>query len=101
ASLVLVLTAAELPAQSADEYQVKAAFLYNFAKFVEWPAEAFRDSNEPISICVFGRNPFGQVLDDAVKGKFVSNRGFVVLKLTDIRQVGACRILFVSSSERK
>ena len=50
-----------------EEYQVKAAFLFNFAKFVEWPAQAFKSADEPIEICVLGPNPFGSSLDKACR----------------------------------
>ena len=50
-----------------DEYQVKAAFLYNFAKFVEWPQEAFQNQSEPLVVCVLGDNPFGRTLDLAAR----------------------------------
>ena len=55
----------------SSEYLIKAGFIYNFAKFVEWPLEAFKDSNDRISICVLGKNPFGTSLVDAVEGKTV------------------------------
>jgi YfiR/HmsC-like len=84
-----------------DEYQVKAAFLYNFAKFVEWPPQAFRDASVPIVICVLGQNPFGRSLEEAVDGKIVEDRRLVVRQFADVRQVSGCHILFVSSSERK
>lgn len=59
------------PAQDISaEYRVKAAYLYNFVKFVEWPGE----SSGPLSICVAGRNPFGSVLDDLVRGESVNGR---------------------------
>ncbi len=57
-----------------DEYQVKAAFLFNFAKFVEWPAQAFKSADEPIGVCVLGPNPFGASLSKVVAGKVVGNR---------------------------
>jgi hypothetical protein len=84
-----------------DEYQVKAAFLYNFAKFVEWPPEAFADPNEPLVVCVLGEDPFGHALDDAVSGKRVEGRALTVRRISDARQAKGCRMLFVSSSERK
>jgi hypothetical protein len=84
-----------------DEYQVKAAFLYNFAKFVEWPREAFGKSTDPIGICVIGQNPFGSSLEDAVSGKTVNGRAFVVRQISDIKQASRCHILFVSASERR
>ena len=84
-----------------DEYQVKAAFLFNFAKFVEWPAAAFKNAAEPISICVFGGNPFGSLLEDAVKGKTVGGRGFVVREVSNSQQTANCHVLFVNASGRK
>ncbi len=83
-----------------SEYEVKAAFLYNFAKFVEWPAEAFEDKNAPIIICVLGGDPFGTDLDRTVQGKTANARGFVVKRSTSVEDVGRCHILFVSSSEQ-
>ncbi len=87
--------------QSVNEYQVKAAFLYNFAKFVEWPQGSFKGAADPITICVLGQDPFGPLLEDTVKGKTLDGRGFVVRHLSDVQQAGGCHILFVSSSERK
>ena len=60
--------------KTATEYQVKAAFLYNFAKFVEWPPSAFSDAKQPLDICVYGRDPFGSALEDALLGKTIGER---------------------------
>jgi hypothetical protein len=87
--------------QTTDEYQVKAAFLYNFAKFVEWPPQAFKSPTDPIAICILGEDPFGHALEDAVKGKTIEGRGFVVPRISEVRQADSCQILFVSSAERK
>ena len=87
--------------QSANEYQVKAAFLYNFAKFVEWPAQSFKSPDDPIAICTLGQNPFGSMLEDTVNGKKLEGRGFVVRAISDVQQASGCHILFVSSSEQK
>lgn len=83
-----------------EEYRVKAAFIYNFAKFVEWPSEAFDNSASPIRICTLGQNPFGSALEDAVKNKMVGERGLVVRQLDKGQEVADCHILFVSRSER-
>src|SRR5271155_5832027 len=88
-------------AQIVDEYQVKAAFLYNFAKFVEWPPQAFKSATDPIVICVLGQNPFGQALDSAVAGKNVAGRGVVTREVPAALPAGSCQILFISASERK
>jgi hypothetical protein len=83
---------------ATDEYQVKAAFLYNFAKFVEWPPQVFNGAGDPIAICLFGQNPFGTALEEAVKDKFITGRTLVVREVSDFRKTPGCQILFVSSS---
>jgi hypothetical protein len=106
-SLILLLGASLLRAQAPaaglafDEYQVKAAFLYNFAKFVEWPPGTFANSGDPIVICVVGQNPFGSALDDMVQGKKIGDRVFAVRRLPDTQQAGKCQILFIGAGEWK
>ena len=94
-------------AQSGDadssEYLIKAGFIYNFAKFVEWPSAAFSQADSPIVIGVLGTDPFGNVLDRIVEGKKLGPRGFVVRRYKwgkDVKDLKDCKILFVSSSER-
>ncbi len=104
--LVTVVSAALLlslcaPAQVLDEYQVKAAFLYNFAKFVEWPPEAFRTAKDPILVCVLGHNPFGNALAEAIRGKSIAGRAFAYRHVSDAESASACQILFVGSEESK
>jgi hypothetical protein len=98
-TLLLTQFATGLGAQHTEEYRIKAAFLYNFAKFVDWPKEAFRGPGDPITVCVLGRDPFGQVLDDAVAGKAIGGRPLVARRIAAARQTAGCHILFVSSSE--
>ena len=86
-------------AQVIDEYQVKAAFLYNFAKFVEWPPDAFKTSRDPIRICVLGHNPFGGFLEEAIQGKSIEGRAFAFRQVSGAEDASACQILFVSSSD--
>jgi hypothetical protein len=81
-----------------DEYQVKAAFLYNFTKFVEWPPDAFKTSKDPIQVCVLGRNPFGSSLDDLTRGKSVEGRAFALRQVSDAHEASTCQILFVSAA---
>lgn len=101
-ALVLgVLLSSGAAAQEANEYQVKAAFLYNFAKFVEWPPEAFKGPSDPIVIAVVGKNPFGTLLAEEVAGKTLLGRPFQVREVTNAQQASGCQIVFVSSSERK
>lgn len=87
-------------AADVDEYTVKAAYLYNFAKFVEWPAEAFRGPADPVSICVLGQNPFGRKLREAIDGKLVGGRSFALSHIQDVGRAAGCHMVFVASSER-
>jgi hypothetical protein len=102
AVVALAVTAVRANAQESvtGEYQVKAAFLYNFTKFVEWPPGLFESSDSPISICVLGQNLFGHVLQETVRGKTVNGRMLVVSGIPDARSATHCQIVFVSSFER-
>jgi hypothetical protein len=89
------------PAQAAtaSEYQVKAAFLFNFAKFVAWPPHAFQDANTPLIIGVLGRDPFGSYLDDTVRGERINSRPLVVRRYHNAAEIDNCHVLFISRSE--
>ncbi|MGA2114316.1 MAG: YfiR family protein [Bryobacteraceae bacterium] len=87
--------------QEIDEYQLKAACLYNIAKFVEWPAEAFKGPADPIVVCILGGGPLGSALEPAVKGKPIGDRSVVTRGIPAMRQAGGCHIVFFSASERK
>jgi hypothetical protein len=87
--------------QLMEEYQVKAAFLYNFAKFVEWPPDAFKTPKDPILVCVLGHNPFGSGLEDVIRGKSIDGRAFAFRQVADAEEASACQILFIASSEGK
>jgi len=90
------LRAADTPA--ASEAQVKAVFLFNFAKYVDWPAAAFTNDTAPISIGVMGTDPFGDSLR-LVEGKTIRGRRFAVKHLDSDSDLGGCQILFISDSE--
>ena len=98
AMLVCTRAQPENPPKGPSEYQVKAAFLYNFVKFVEWPATAATQEG-PIEICVLGKDPFGGALDRVVEGKTVNDRALVIRHIGDIAAARACQVLFVSTSE--
>jgi hypothetical protein len=87
-------------AQVFNEYQVKAAFLYSFAKFVEWPPQAFSSPSAEIAICVLGEDPFGTFLDDAVRNKTAGERPLAVYRLAGPPVGSDCKILFIAASER-
>ncbi len=88
-------------AEPNDEYRLKAAFLFNFTRFVEWPPQAFKTAGEPISICILGKNALDEALTEAVRGKTIQDRTFAIVPISDPAQAQSCQILFVSSSERK
>lgn len=87
--------------QTVDEYQVKAAFIYNFAKFVQWPPEAFKAANNPIQVCLLGPDPFGGELQKVIRGKSIDGRSLDVRQVSEPQDISNCQILFVSSSETK
>lgn len=87
--------------QTAGEYEVKAAFLYNFAKFIDWPQSSFAGPDGPFAICVLGLDPFGRTLDDALQGRKVGRHPVTLARLQDAVQARRCQIVFVSSSERR
>ena len=82
------------------EYQIKAAFLYNFGKLVGWPDESFRDQNAPMTYCVIGEDPFGIILDHALAGKSIGGREINLQRPTEKGRLDDCNILFISSSEQ-
>jgi hypothetical protein len=99
--LLSLAFAGGVQAQTPSEYQVKAAFLYNFAKFVDWPADAFGGNGGQLIIGVVGDDPFGGALDQAIRGKSIGGHSLAVRRLKWGQDLRSCHILFVSSSERK
>jgi hypothetical protein len=93
-----------LRAQSTEEfpeYQLKAAFLFNFAKFIQWPETAFGSSNAPLVIGVLGDDPFGPLLRDTVEGKSVNGRKLQIKYFKRDEAPTGCHILFISRSEKE
>ena len=86
-------------AAQPSEYQVKAAMIYNMAKFVDWPEDSFPVGNAPFSICVLGNGPLGVALD-ALHGKTIKGRRVVVRHVSQVEEKGACPILVIGKSER-
>lgn len=96
-----LLSASALPAQSPkhSDYEVKAAYLYNFGRFVHWPAVDSAASGDAFNICVLGEDPFGPTLDTALAGASIGNKGVVARRISGPHEVANCKILFLSSSE--
>ena len=106
-SAMVGLAAGTVSAQKApSEYEVKAAFLYNFIKFVEWPTNAFPAKDSPIVIGVLGSDPFldssssANYLEQAIAGKSIEERKVIVRHLERTANLKDCQLLFVSASEK-
>jgi len=87
----------------SSEYLIKAGFIFNFAKFVDWPPTTFAQPDSPIVIGILGTDPFGAIIDQIVQDKKIGGRGFVVKRLkwgADPKELRECKILFVGASER-
>ena len=88
-----------MSAPPAAEYQVKAAYLFNFGQFVEWPVQAYDSPNAPFVIGVVGDDPFGKILDDVVAGESLGGHAFVVRRFRSPKDIAACHILFIGRNE--
>jgi hypothetical protein len=97
----VLLAVSSLRAQQpkANEFQVKAAYLYNFGRFVAWPDESGADRTESFEICVLGADPFGQALDATLAGGTIGGKNVMAKRISKPQEVDSCRILFISSSE--
>lgn len=105
-ALMLAMPLAVRHGHAADtqpsEYQLKAAYIYHFAQFVDWPATAFAQTNSPLIIGVLGENPFGNDLQHTVQGKVLGGHPLSVQAYDSISDItNTCHILFISSSEKK
>jgi hypothetical protein len=86
-------------AEPLSEYQVKAVFVFNFSRFVEWPAQAFKSPNQPFSICILGDDPFGAKLDETVRGEEINQHPLQVRRLRQVLDADECQILYIDRSE--
>jgi len=81
------------------EYQVKAAYLYNFGRFVKWPPGLAAGKGDSFPVCVLGRDPFGSILDSTLAGEALEGKPVVIRRIARPQDAPDCRILFVSSTE--
>lgn len=81
------------------EYSVKAAFLYNLAKYTDWPPRMFARPDDPIIIGLFGDDPFGEVLDRIVAGRTINGRPIVIRRATSVAELKNARLVFIGASE--
>jgi hypothetical protein len=101
----VALVATSLPASRAAaaqpslEYDVKAAFLYNFAKFIEWPPKAFAADDAPLVFCVLGENPFQDKLGRVVNDRTANGRRIAVRPMPPGAPTDGCHLVFVAAAE--
>jgi uncharacterized protein DUF4154 len=104
AAVVVMLSLLHIPVLQAQqpkvsEYQVKATYLYNFGRFVQWPPNATARKSDSFSICVLGQDPFGPSLDSTVAGETLDGKPLAAKRISTPRDAGECRILFISLTE--
>ena len=95
----MLVAATTLSGQQAKpaEYEVKAAYLYNFGRFVEWPDNAPSSTGDSFPICVLGQDPFGRILDEALAGQTIDGKQVVPRRIARSQDAVNCRILFIRS----
>jgi uncharacterized protein DUF4154 len=101
AGIVLLAAIRAASEDTMEEYQLKAGFVYNIAKFVEWPAEALAHSNDPLIGCILGDSPLGAVLEQAAGNRAIHGRKLVVRSISAPRETRGCHFVFVSLSAQK
>jgi len=101
-SLLWLLAVGDGHAQESapTEYQLKAAFLLNFAKFVEWPPRVFAEATSPIVLGILGENPFGDVLKRTIRDKTINDRPLVIKEFRSAAEATNCHLLFIGASQK-
>ena len=101
-TLIVVFCASTLLAQTTGkEYRIKAAFLFNFAHYVEWPPDTFKDANSPLTYCTIGDDPFEGVLDQSLNAKSAGTHPLRVQHLRAPENFQGCQIVFIGANEKK
>lgn len=107
AAILGVLTAlggarsASTQTNPTGEYQVKAAFLFHFAQFVDWPEGTFKDAGSPLTYCTIGEDPFHGALDASLNGKTIEARAVRVQHIKQAQQIQGCQVLFIGAAENR
>lgn len=85
--------------QSVREYQIKAAYIFNFTNFVTWPSDSFSRSNSPFIIGILGDNPFDSNLKEIISGEYVNGHPVIIQQYYDLEDIRTCHILFINQIE--
>ena len=99
----MLFVALAMPARAEPndvEARVKAAFLYNFVRFVEWPPDSLGDARTPVVIGIVGRDPLGSALDAIIDGKTLDGHPIRIRRFDSIEQVDHCQVLFIADPKR-
>jgi len=84
-----------------SEYQVKAAFLFNFAKFIKWPESAFPETNSPVVVGIYGEDPFGSSLAVAIKDKTINGHPLIIRPVASLPELKQCHVVFICSKPKR
>jgi hypothetical protein len=85
--------------QKPSDYQVKAAYLYNFGRFVEWPVKVAATKGDSFTVCILGEDPFGSTLDATLAGEAIGGKHVVPKRISTPQESPGCQILFLSAAE--
>jgi hypothetical protein len=102
--IALLVSGVPQPARAqsaADEYQVKAAFLFHFAQFLAWPSSALNAGDPSLSLCIFDDEPRRQELQSTIEGKPIGARVLHVRLISQSQEIQGCKILFLSRDEAR
>jgi hypothetical protein len=100
--VVIAVVTATIPCRAdapTREYLVKAAFIYNFTQFIQWPDNAFASKDSAFVVAILGADPFDGALDEAMAGKIVANHSVTVQHYATVDGLGSCQLLFVPASQ--
>lgn len=102
-SLIFLVGGQPGPAQgtASSEHQVKAAFLYHFSQFVDWPEGTFKEASSPLTYCTLGEDPFQGALEASLNGKTVGTRPIRVLHFKQQKDIQGCQVLFIGPVEKR
>jgi len=98
---ILVVSNSHTYAQTNNgiEAKLKAAYIFHFLQFVEWPDSAFANENSPIVLAVLGKDPFGKILDETIESEKIGKRQVIIKRIGSFNELGACHVLYISTSE--
>jgi hypothetical protein len=97
---ILLIAGMTAHSQQYTEYELKAAYLFNFGKFVQWPEETFKKPTDPFIIGIYGNDPFGNILQQTIQNKTLQNRQIIIINITNIEDASLCQILFICKTNK-